>query len=298
VGGAVNAIIAVIGATAFGNNSAYVNGAAVEAARGAVCGVPDADLHGGVGCSMSYQAQAGATRFVAQTGTADVLGGTSCALPNFVGVTDAAIQDAIEVASDGDTIVICPGTYDIGTTLNLGVKPLTLQGAGSAMTILDGGNTIGATGSNDDGHQIMISSANITLNGLTLQNGFISGSGGAISTSGDVLASSCLFDQNVVALDVIGNSNGGAINAGNVSLDASVFTNNHAELFGGAVSGSAITSRISVFFSNIATQKGGAINGGASVFASTFEHNHSNQSGGAIYGSGLFCNCNHRIICQ
>ncbi|MEI6271093.1 MAG: hypothetical protein WCP38_01885, partial [Chloroflexota bacterium] len=134
VGGAVNAITAVIGATAFGNNSAYVNGAAVEAARGAVCGVPDAELHGGVGCSMSYQAQAGATLFVAQTGTADVPGGTSCALPNFVGATDAAIQDAIEVASDGDTIVICSGTYDIGTTLNLGVKPLTLQGAGSAAT--------------------------------------------------------------------------------------------------------------------------------------------------------------------
>jgi hypothetical protein len=179
---------------------------------------------------MTFQAPAGATLFVAPLGTASAAGGTSCALPNFVGSTDVAIQGAIDDATAGDTIVICPGTYDIGTTLNLGVKPVTLQGAGSAATILDGGNTFGDTGSNDDGHQILVSSGNLTLNSITLQNGFSVGSGGAISSSGDVLASGCLFDKNVAG-STGSTSNGGAINAGSVNLETSVFTNNQSAYF-------------------------------------------------------------------
>ena len=64
------------------------------------------------------------TYYIAQSGTAAGTpgDGINCAAPDFVelpaGDDHAAIISALTPASDGDTIYLCAGTYDIGTTIH------------------------------------------------------------------------------------------------------------------------------------------------------------------------------------
>ena len=82
----------------------------------------------------------GATYYVSSA--AHVSGG-SCADPDYTvdGTADnVQIQAAIDAAGADDTVYLCAGTYHLANTL-LGGDPMTLQGAGQGVTILDGGAT-------------------------------------------------------------------------------------------------------------------------------------------------------------
>jgi parallel beta-helix repeat protein len=68
------------------------------------------------------------------------------------------IQDAINHASPGATILIANGTYHEFLTIN---KPLTLLGQGSDVTIIDG---------NGAGYTISITADNVTIEDLTVTN--------------------------------------------------------------------------------------------------------------------------------
>jgi parallel beta-helix repeat protein len=75
-----------------------------------------------------------------------------------------SIQEAIDAASPGDTIVVSVGTYHEHLVIN---KSLTLKGAGSENTFIDG-----------DGENKMIISiiaSNVEVSGFTIQNGSKSG---------------------------------------------------------------------------------------------------------------------------
>ena len=223
------------------------------------------------------------TYYVAQSGTADEGNGTSCDAPDYVGTTDVAIQDAIDnlAVADGDTIVICAGTYDIGTTLDLAGKLVSLQGAGAGITVLDGGNTFVGSESSNNGHRIIMSIDDIRLSGMTLQHGYSAGDGGAVNSSRDVYLSNCIFRDNLSGW------NGGAI-GGALSVDSQScqFANNTSGMFGGAIDSPVATAASSSFVSNIAGQKGGAINTSNFITsASIFDANEVQQSGGAIYTS-------------
>lgn len=72
------------------------------------------------------------------------------------------IQAAIDAATAGDTINVASGTYNEKLTVN---KPITLQGAGSSTTIVDGASL---------GEAILVSISNpaddITIDGFTFKN--------------------------------------------------------------------------------------------------------------------------------
>jgi predicted outer membrane repeat protein len=220
------------------------------------------------------------TYYVAQSGTAAGTpgDGTSCAAPDFVelpaGDDETAIISALTPASDGDTIYLCAGTYDIGTTIHLSGETITLQGAGAGTTILDGGSDT----------QILANSGAVTVSGLTFQNGSAN-SGGAIYSDTTVTVSSSAFADNsstiaggaiVAARAVVSGSlfagnesvDGGAIYAASASVNTSVFTQNIASGEGGAiyVSGTQITSPITLnLVDRYITYTGVSINGGSNT---------------------------------
>jgi hypothetical protein len=74
------------------------------------------------------------------------------------------IQDAIDNATDGDTIIVYPGTYHENQLLI--TKALTIQGAGFATTIIDGNDAILST----EGLVRITANGDITFHGFTVQH--------------------------------------------------------------------------------------------------------------------------------
>lgn len=214
------------------------------------------------------------TYYVLLSNSVEIGDGSSCSEPHYVETAasddDAIIQAAINAASPGDTIYLCAGTYDIGTTLALGSKTVTLQGAGAESTILDGGTDT----------RILIGDT-MTVSGLTFQNGFIVGSGGAIYADMRATVSASRFINNRATQD------GGAVfvppgTTETLLISSSTFADNRAET-GGAVS--AWTDAVvtgSTFIRNIADETGGAIWSDTAVIRlGSFSENHA-EYGGAV----------------
>jgi predicted outer membrane repeat protein len=210
--------------------------------------------------------------YIAQSGTAASTpgDGTSCAAPDYVelaaGDDHASISSALTPASNGDTIYLCVGTYDIGTTIDLAGETITLQGAAAATTILDGGGTT----------RILTSSGAITVSDLTFQDGSTD-YGGAIFALTTATVTDSTFTNNDAADD------GGAIYATTVTVTDSTFTGNDAD-FGGAINATTVTVTDGTFTGNTAAGFGGAIYAvvTATVSASTFTGNTADFFGGAI----------------
>jgi hypothetical protein len=142
----------------------------------------------------------------------------------------ATIAAAVGKAGSGDTIQIAAGTYvesNITTS-----EPLTLNGAGADITIVDG---------NQQG-RIFTLNNNATLTQMTLRNGqtppepniFNSG-GGAIrvGTGAQVLLQNMVIEGNATSGSA---GPGGAIfTTGNLTIDQSVIRNNTTQSSGGAI---------------------------------------------------------------
>jgi predicted outer membrane repeat protein len=222
-----------------------------------------------------YAADPAVTYYVAQTGEPDG-DGSSCADPDFVGGDTAPIALAVDLATNGDTIYICAGTYAIETTILFGGELLALQGAGRGVTILDGGSTFTAEGANNgDGRQILTSSTALTVSGLTFHGGYSATQGGAIYAT-TVTATNSTFTGNRSGL-------GGAIYATTVTATTSTFTDNNANDEGGAIYATTVTATNSTFTGN-SSEYGGAIKAATIVTAtnSTFTNNSADLFGGAI----------------
>jgi len=203
--------------------------------------------------------------FVSQSGSAG--SGTSCTNADFVGFDETPIAAAVAAATDGDTILICPGTYVIANTIDLAGETITLHGdPDAAPTVLDGGDTT----------RILTSSGAITVSNLTFKDGY-GVLGGAIYADTSVTVTNSRFTSNDADF-------GGAIAASTVAVTNSRFTSNDAD-FGGAIAAetSATVTR-STFTGNTADHDGGAIFADtATVTDSTFTGNTADVNGGAIY---------------
>ena len=82
-----------------------------------------------------------------------------------------AIQAAVNAASDGDTIMILPGTYAGGVTIDVSV---TIKGAGAKETVISGGGPVLTIGAFNASSEPNVSISGVTLTGGVTHSSFLS----------------------------------------------------------------------------------------------------------------------------
>ena len=221
-----------------------------------------------------------------------------------------SLQAAIDAAPDGSIIYLDPGTYfehDLVVNKDIMIRANETLGGTRANTVIDarGEGRIFTVG---NGHEFY-------LDNLTLQNGFVSGNGGAISTTGFILyivsttITNCTATghggavytfngMTVVAFSTISRcsatgtapgSAGGAIYSaqGVLITGYSTFTDCSApSSWGGAIESDSFLGVISSTFTRCSAVDGGALDfyqDGAIVLDSTFTGCTATRNGGAIW---------------
>ena len=206
------------------------------------------------------------------------------------------VQDAVDAATAGDTIILCEGDYLFTDQVSIGID-LTFIGAGEESTVIDGQDTT----------RLFNSTANLTLESMTLQNGNSTGmtdcsdlnfrDGGAVCVIGVASLHSTQFLNNY------SDEWGGAVAAIEVRITSSVFTGNEAIQIGGAVvtesfalveedvASVASVIEASVFSGNIASTDGGAVwtpsEDTLTISRSQFIGNEAGDDGGAVMAGNL-----------
>lgn len=106
----------------------------------------------------------------------------------FVGGTDlgnySSIQDAVNDASDGDTIIVHNRIYYENLVLN---KSITIVGEDRLNTIIDG---------NGSGDAVVISADNVCIRNFTIKNKGISGTGINIKANQSIISENLIIDNN------------------------------------------------------------------------------------------------------
>jgi len=214
------------------------------------------------------------------------------------------IQGAVNAALSGDTINVAAGTYKENVKID---KSLTVKGAGSAKTIVDGNKagsvfTVGKINPN----------AIVSLSGMTLQGG--SGTaesrsgktylvGGGIYNKGKLTLTSCAVSKNTVGSSTSEGYGGGIYNGGYYSgstwipatLDviSCTISENTAQYGGGIDNDGKATIKTSMISRNIASASTGESGGGGivnwnimNVMDSTVSGNTAALNGGGIANPG------------
>lgn len=219
-----------------------------------------------------------------------------CVLAATINVPEdqANIQAAIDVANDGDTILIDDGIYTgIGNyNVNLNGKSITIKSVnGPDNCVVD---------CQQLGRAFFILSETVTLEGLTIKNGNSGsssdgGDGGAVySRSQQFTVNNCVFADNFAAYY------GGAVYANLVVFSGCRFTGNRAD-YGGAVYSFSSNFYHCDFKDNFAANDGGVVS--CSFFAFTgciFKGNQAGSRGGAIFlrsRASQSLNYNYMINC-
>ncbi|MBN1678737.1 MAG: hypothetical protein JW966_00500 [Anaerolineae bacterium] len=186
-----------------------------------------------------------------------------------------AIIDANGNAGADDIVFSTTGTITLGSPLPAITEDLTITGPGAASLIINGAGLY---------RPFRITGADVTITGVTIQNGYTTGNGGAIfNTGGGTLTvSDSTFTSNEADFY------GGAINStgGTMTVSNSTFSGHIADS-GGAIdtNGGTLTVSNTTFDDNWAASGGGAINtngGTVTVSNTTFDGNSSSGYGGAI----------------
>ncbi len=163
----------------------------------------------------------------------------------------ATIQAGIDVAVDGDVVLLANGTYSGAGNYNIDFKgkSLTVKSANGPDNCIVDCQQLGRAFSGE-------ASITVTLEGLTIKNG----------TSGL-------------------NSNGGAVVASKLIVNDCIFENNQASQDGGAVySTSSAVFKECRFIANKSAYHGGAVKAfTATVENCVFKENSSSYDGGAVY---------------
>jgi hypothetical protein len=163
------------------------------------------------------------------------------------------IQDAIDAASDGDQILVGPGTFR--EALDYGGKAITVRGTSAALTIIDPAGLVAnaVTFATGEG-------AGSLLADLTVRNG---DDRGVLIIGASPRISGVVFDQ--LGRDTSSGFNGGSIfiDGGAPEIENSTFTGSEAWLGGAiyATGGASFTVLDSGF-------QGGAANSGGAIYAS------------------------------
>ncbi len=132
------------------------------------------------------------------------------------------IQDAIDIAESGDTIMVAAGTYYENLTWDANV---TIQGAGSDVTTIDGGGT-------DSVIYAFGVSPLVGIDGFTITNGDAEYGGGMHIYGNGPIVTNCTFYNNSADY-------GGGIYTEDTSADPTItnciFKDNSADIWGGGM---------------------------------------------------------------
>ncbi len=214
----------------------------------------------------------------------------------------ASIQDAIDAASNGDEIVVAPGTYN--EKINFNGKAITVRSSdGPGVTIIDG------TGLNDSVVKCVSGEGPDTiLRGFTITGGtgeptvvFFSVGGGMLNKDSSPTVIHCAFTQNTVFGEVGGHGGGMYNKNSSPTVTNCAFTINSAS--SGGVGGGMYSENSSptvtncMFSGNIAGHGGGMdidFTSSPTVTNCTFSGNTAGSRGGGILianGSPTITNC-------
>ena len=192
----------------------------------------------------------------------------------------AAIQDAVDAASNGDTIVIANGTYTGAKNRDINIvgKDLVVRSSGGASKCIIDCQQAGR------GFYLGIVTGATRIDGFTIKNGMVSNYGGAaFIISGNPVFANCAFTGNSAEIF------GGAMNGGTATN--CVFTNNATFASGGGGAGMYGGMAINCAFSNNTTNSsgfGGGMNSGTATNC-IFTGNVADYGGGMSGGKAIHC---------
>jgi hypothetical protein len=171
------------------------------------------------------------------------------------------IQGAVDASESGDAVNVAPGTYYENVQID---KSLTVKGAGSSETIVDG-NQAGSVFTVGKNNQ----DVTVTLSDMAIQGG----SGTSTDLGG------------VGSYSLVG---GGIWNAGRLTVTRSTISGNTAQFGGGIFNGNGATVNIdgdSTITGNSASNGGGIYNynGTVNLESGSIDHNIASLNGGGIY---------------
>jgi predicted outer membrane repeat protein len=223
-----------------------------------------------------------------------------------VSACQPTIQNAINAANPGDTIVVPPGVYTESLTLS---KPVSITGASADSTIiraLSGERVItvtGATISNtvvisgvtfaggntpeDGGGMLVTDTAQPLLQNVVISDNVTGGSGGGLFAH---LGSSLILNDVKVISNTAGADGGGVYGESAVTMTGGHFENNHAPALraGGLFALGSLTLSNTRFISNSAAAEGGGLYAAdlLTLTNTQFLSNTSNTIGGGAYVAG------------
>ncbi len=202
--------------------------------------------------------------------------GVAAVLPS--GATFAKVQDALDAASAGDVVSLCPGTWP--GPLAQHISPLRIAGYGAGVSVLSGaGAQVLDMGTRNE----------LTLVDLSVEGGVATEGAGLRGTQNTLCIARCTFGDNAASDD------GGAFDLegdeASLTLDRVLFVGNYAGYAGGAVvvGGGSATVTDSRFGANASGGDAGAmdIDSRASVTLSNTEFNANtatHYAGALLYG--------------
>lgn len=180
----------------------------------------------------------------------------------------ASVQAALDAATDGDEVHIAAGVYTESLTID---NALTLVGAGSDVTFLDGG-----------GSQRVVRVANTTARiiGVTIQNGQTDSFAGGIMNAGTLSLENCVVRWNR------GFEPGGIYNNGVMTLlNSAIYSNTAQQRAGGIWNSGPLTLTDTLVSDNRAKFIGGILNssGPLTIERSVIRANHTDYEGGGLF---------------
>ena len=195
------------------------------------------------------------------------------------------IQSAIDVAIDGDTVLVTDGLYAVTAQIEIasGIEVRSVNGAAAT--------TVGRVG--PENHRLFhLGHANACLNGFTLTHGSANGAGGADRYGGAVLMYGGARILNCVVSNNEAAARGGGISFVSASgglVQNCVIARNRSGGDGGGLFGTGCTIQNSAIFDNYAWADGGGahVDGVGFIANCRVESNVAGRAGGGILARGV-----------